>query len=191
MIERLNQFPTDEMIPMTEDPVLRATVKADLEVFFRQQLDPDARYMAAFTAPDPHDYIVFITHWENVLLDQALIKRTILYGGQVAGHIVGFQQFGNPSVGYWLGKDFWRQGIMTRALALFLAQIPTRPLYARVVKDNHASRRVLEKCGFVICGEDRGYANARQMDVEEYILRLDPSDQHPSAPEADSQPKLS
>jgi RimJ/RimL family protein N-acetyltransferase len=40
-----------------------------------------------------------------------------------------------------------------------------------VAKDNLASRRVLEKCGFTVCGEGRGYANARGMEIEEFILR--------------------
>ena len=33
--------------------------------------------------------------------------------------------------------------------------------------------RGLEKCGFCICGEDRGFSNARGREVEEYILKLD------------------
>jgi hypothetical protein len=31
---------------------------------------------------------------------------------------------------------------------------------------------VLEKCGFAICGEDQGFANARGVEVEEFILVL-------------------
>ena len=47
-----------------------------------------------------------------------------------------------------------------------------RPLYARAAKDNIGSRRVLEKCGFVVIGEDKGYAHARGMETEEVVLRL-------------------
>jgi RimJ/RimL family protein N-acetyltransferase len=47
-----------------------------------------------------------------------------------------------------------------------------RPLSARVAKDNKGSIRVLEKCGFVITGEDTGFANARGAEIEEYILTL-------------------
>lgn len=47
-----------------------------------------------------------------------------------------------------------------------------RPLYARAVKDNIASIRVLEKCGFVLSGEDKGFSNARSKEVEEFILKL-------------------
>ncbi len=47
-----------------------------------------------------------------------------------------------------------------------------RLLYARVAKDNVASIRVLEKCGFEISDEGVGYSNARGKEVEEYILKL-------------------
>ena len=36
-----------------------------------------------------------------------------------------------------------------------------RPLYTRAAKDNIGSIRVLEKCDFVITGDDKGYAAAR------------------------------
>jgi RimJ/RimL family protein N-acetyltransferase len=55
-------------------------------------------------------------------------------------------------------------------LQLFLEEQAIRPLYGRVVKDNVASRRVLEKCGFVLAGQDKGFAQARGQEVEELIL---------------------
>ena len=50
------------------------------------------------------------------------------------------------------------------------------PLYARVAKDNAASIRVLDKCGFKLHDEDRGFANARGEEIEEYILILREAD---------------
>ena len=61
----------------------------------------------------------------------------------------------------------------TRALALFATEIDERPLFARVATDNVASLHVLQKCGFVIYGAARGYADARGMEIDEYLLRLD------------------
>ena len=77
-----------------------------------------------------------------------------------------------PEVSYWLGKEFWGKGIATWALGEFLEFDRSRPMYARVAKDNLASLRVLQKCGFVIQGEDKGFANAREQEVEEFILIL-------------------
>ena len=75
---------------------------------------------------------------------------------------------------YWLGREFWGKGIASRALRVFLREVQVRPLYARVAKDNVASLRVLQKCGFEIRGEARGFAHARGEEVEELVLELKP-----------------
>jgi RimJ/RimL family protein N-acetyltransferase len=129
--------------------------------------------MAAFTAPDPADREAFAVHWSRLLADEAVTVRTVLVDGEVAGNVLLFPHAGQPEVGYWLGRRFWGRGVATRALAQFLDLIPVRPLYARAAKDNAASVRVLGKCGFVVVGEDRGYANARGAEIDEYVLRLD------------------
>lgn len=157
---------------MAGDVVLRDVIEADVLIFFEQQLDPAANQMAAFTAKDPADREAFATRWTRILGNDGIIKKTILCDGQVAGHVVIFEQFGNPAVSYWLGKGCWGRGIATRALSQFLGHVPTRPLYARAAKDNLASIRVLEKCGFRKAGEDRGFSNARGVEVEEFILKL-------------------
>lgn len=151
---------------------LRDVQDSDLPIFFEQQLDPEANWMAAFTAKDPSDRAAFMAHWQKIRQDTSTINKTILLDGQVVGNISSFELFGQPSVGYWIGKPFWGRGVATSALARFLEHVQTRPLYARVAKDNVASIRVLQKCGFVVCGEDRGFANARGTEVEELILEL-------------------
>jgi RimJ/RimL family protein N-acetyltransferase len=157
----------------TDTIVLRNVTDSDLPVFFEQQLDPVANTMAAFTTKDPADREAFMAHWANILADDTITKMTILYDGHVAGHVSKFEQFGEPEVSYWLGKEYWGKGIATRALMELLAHVKTRPLYARAAKDNIASLRVLEKCGFTITGEDKGYANARGEEIEEFILTLE------------------
>lgn len=42
----------------------------------------------------------------------------------------------------------------------------------RDVQDNIGSICVLQKCGFTITGEDKGFANGRNAEIEEYILTL-------------------
>jgi RimJ/RimL family protein N-acetyltransferase len=152
---------------------LREVREGDLEIFFEQQLDRDALYMAAFTSKDPADREAFQEHWGKILGDESITIRTILYQGRIAGHILSHAWFGDPEVSYWLGREFWGKGIASRALEEFLGVIEQRPLYARVAKDNVASLRVLEKCGFKVSGEDRGFSNARGQEVEEYILKHD------------------
>jgi RimJ/RimL family protein N-acetyltransferase len=158
---------------MTSDLFLRDVVEDDLPIFYRQQLDPEANYMAAFTAKDPGDREAFAAHWNRILADATVIIKTIVFEGQVAGHVLSYEEAGKPEVSYWIGKAYWGWGIATRALSAFLGQAnKTRPIYARAAKDNIASLRVLEKCGFTITGEAKGFANARGEEVEEFMLEL-------------------
>lgn len=161
--------------PMTPEIVLRDVIDEDLPVFFAQQLDADANRIAAFTSKDPADKAAFMAHWARIRNNSGSTK-TVVVNGQVAGHILHFDEAGHPEVSYWLGKRYWGQGIATRALTVLLGQVRERPLYARAVKDNVASIRVLQKCGFIIVAEDKGFANARGAEVEEYILMLGKND---------------
>jgi RimJ/RimL family protein N-acetyltransferase len=152
---------------------LRDVVEDDLPLFFDFQLDPEANSMAAFTARDPTDREAFTAHWKKVLVDPTTINRTIVCEGQVVGSVSSYEESGKPEVTYWIGRAHWGKGIATRALTAFLAKAnTTRPIYARVAKDNLGSRRVLEKCGFQVIGEMRGFANARGEEIEELLLEL-------------------
>ena len=151
---------------------LREVVENDLPIFFENQLDPTANYMAAFTSKDPADREAFDAHWKKILADETIPIKTILFGNQVAGSVMSHEMGDEREVSYWLGKEFWGRGIATQALSLYLEIIIQRPLYARVAKDNLESVRVLEKCGFKPIGTDKGYANARGEEIEETIFFL-------------------
>ena len=114
-----------------------------------------------------------MSHWKKIIKDESIHIKTILFDGEVAGNIVCFEQLGEREVGYWLGKEYWGRGIATRALEEFLREIKTRPLYAHVAKHNIGSKRVLEKCGFHIAGEDRFFSEIFGKNIDEYILMLD------------------
>ena len=134
-----------------DDVRLRDVETADIATFFDQQLDEDARKMAAFAVRDRDP---FIAHWQSVLNIDEIGKKTIIAGGDVAGNIVSFDRDGKREVGYWLGRAFWGRGIAGRALAAYLDFETARPLYAGVAEHNIGSRRVLEKCGFMRIGEE-------------------------------------
>jgi RimJ/RimL family protein N-acetyltransferase len=160
---------------LPDDVTLRDVEEADLPIFFTQHLDPDANWMAAFTAKDPSDREAFMAHWARIRADPTNIIQTILAGGAVAGSVSSYQEEpGKPEVTYWLGRDFWGQGVATRALNLFLtSHLTARPVYARAAKDNPGSLRVLAKCGFTVIGEGSGYANARGAEIKEVEMRRD------------------
>jgi ribosomal-protein-alanine N-acetyltransferase len=59
-------------------------------------------------------------------------------------------------LGYWLGEEFWRRGIMTEAVAAFtdfcFENFQLRRIHAEPFANNPASARVLEKAGFTVEG---------------------------------------
>lgn len=157
----------------SQDLILRDVVEDDLPLLFDFQLDPHANRMAAFTAKDPTDREAFTARWNRIMDDPKCIQKIIVHDGQVVGSIGSYEESGRREVTYWIGRAYWGQGLATRALTAFLEQTDTtRPIYARVAKDNLGSRRVLEKCGFRIIGESKGYANARREEIEELLFEL-------------------
>lgn len=165
---------------MTDPVQLRDAAETDLPIFYRQQLEPEAIQMAALPTRAED---AFMSHWSKILFDDSVLIKTILFHGDVAGNIVCFDQLGEREIGYWLGKEYWGQGIASAALKQFLELIETRPLYAHVAKHNLASKRVLEKCGFSVVAEDQFFSRVFGKDIEEYILALD-------SPESVSQDQL-
>ncbi|HET7512890.1 MAG TPA: GNAT family N-acetyltransferase [Chthoniobacterales bacterium] len=139
--------------------VLREVVDSDLPIFFEHQRDPEAVRMAAFPSRDRD---AFMAHWAKVRSEPSNITRTIVWNGQVAGHIGSWIGENHRLIGYWIGPELWGRGIATAALAAFVGEIKERPLHAFVASHNAGSIRVLEKCEFVpspehdsgIAGED-------------------------------------
>ncbi|WP_405095523.1 GNAT family N-acetyltransferase [Micromonospora sp. NBC_01412] len=155
-----------------EDLRLRPVRDDDLPHLFAFEQDPEANRVAAFGPADPADRAAFDAHWRRIRADPAIVNRTVTVDGAVVGHVVAFPVEEQTEVSYWIDRARWGRGYATRALAALLAELPQRPVHARAAKDNAASLAVLRKCGFVVSGEDRGYANGRGAEVEEWVLEL-------------------
>jgi ribosomal-protein-alanine N-acetyltransferase len=152
--------------------ILTRTEGEDLHRLFEFQLDQESNFLAAFTAKDPNDKKAFIEKYTRHLADPTINMMTIRANGEILGSIAKFVMEEEAGITYWIGRKYWGQGVATTALRKFLEMEPARPIYGRVAFDNYASQRVLENCGFVKTGTDRGFANARQAEIEEYIYRL-------------------
>ncbi|MGC4099791.1 GNAT family N-acetyltransferase [Ferruginibacter sp.] len=148
------------------------TEKEHLELFFQFQLDKEGSYMAAFMPKDTNDKAAYIERYAGYLLDATKNMCTIKVNGVIAGSIGKFIMNNEAWITYWIDRPFWGQGIATAALEDFLKIEITRPIYAGVAFDNQGSQKVLEKCGFVRIAADKGFANARQAEIEEYIYKL-------------------
>ncbi|APS22280.1 acetyltransferase [Streptomyces sp. Tue 6075] len=152
---------------------LRAVEDADLPLFFAWMSDPDATRVAAFTPKDPTDRAAFDAHWARIRSGSGgVVMRTAVADGVVVGHVGAYGEMGDRQVTYWIDRAHWGRGLATAALRAFLDETPTRPLHARAAADNLGSRRVLEKCGFVVTGSDRGFAQARGEEIDEVLVTL-------------------
>jgi RimJ/RimL family protein N-acetyltransferase len=142
---------------------IRETLDADLATLFEYQADPEASAMAAFPS---RDLPAFLEHEAAVRVDPSALTRTIVVDGEVVGSIGSWKAGDERNVGYWIGREHWGQGFATAALRAFLELDGSRPLRAHVAEHNIASRRVLEKCGFVFEREEQ------EEDVLDVVLVL-------------------
>lgn len=138
--------------------VLRPVEDGDLPLFFAWMSDPEATRVAAFTAEDPTDRAAFDAHWARIRAGSRVVMRTVVADGAVVGHVGEYGDPGDRQVTYWIGRAHWGRGLATAALRAYLDETPTR--------------RVLEKCGFVVTGEDRGFARARGEEIDEVLVTL-------------------
>lgn len=150
--------------------VIRDVAETDIPVFFEHQRDPEAMDMAKMPARDEE---AFTAHWQKILADDAATAKTILCEDEVAGNLLVFDRGGKRLVGYWIGREFWGQGLATRALAELLTEVKERPLHAYVATGNLGSVRVLEKCGFTFVSHDIEFDERLGEEIEEalYVLK--------------------
>ena len=130
---------------------LRPVLATDLPILFQQQLEPEAVAMSAYPAKDRGE---FMRHWEGILKNKNVTARTIVYKEKVAGHIICWKEGKyEQRIGDSIGKEFWRRGIASAAVAEMLLLVKIRPLFAEVANHNTASQKVLQKNGFTLHDE--------------------------------------
>ncbi|CAG0973406.1 hypothetical protein PHYC_01371 [Phycisphaerales bacterium] len=149
---------------------LRVTLPDDLPTLFEFQCDPAANQLAG---TKPRDLPAFNARWEELLRDPAgarVTPRVIIAAGALVGSINIFEQEGTDSIGYWIAREHWGRGIATRAISLMIAEVATRPLFARVAVTNVASLRALERNGFV--ESSRRHCPATERSVAREMITL-------------------
>lgn len=91
------------------------------------------------------------------------INYAIVVDGQAVGGIGIFVKDDvyekSAELGYWLSEDYWRKGIMSKAVEIICKEAFERfdiiRIFAEPFADNAGSRRVLEKVGFTYEGTMR------------------------------------
>ncbi len=85
-------------------------------------------------------------------------EKPVLVGGITLGEIM-YAAAQKGTVGYWVGRPYAGQGIMTEALGLvcdFARSLKLQRIEASCLPNNEPSKAVLRHCGF----EQEGYAKA-------------------------------
>ena len=82
----------------------------------------------------------------------------------------------SAEVGFWIGETFWNKGIISKALKVFCNYIFLEysfiKLSANVFEGNEASKRVLEKTGFILEGTQRKKVYKDNKFFDQYIYGL-------------------
>ncbi|MHA7811793.1 MAG: GNAT family N-acetyltransferase [Phycisphaerales bacterium] len=156
---------------------LRPIRESDVPFFFEHLQHRPAQQMAAFIHEDPADRAAHDAHWAKLLASNDITSRSIELvtpdsDPTLAGHIISFSMEGDREITYWIDHRHWGKGIASAALEQFLSIEKTRPLYGRAAKDNTPSIRVMERCGFRLLREERGFANARGCEIDEVVMVL-------------------
>ena len=84
---------------MKTEVFLRDVEPDDLPIFFEHQRDPVAVALVVFRSRDRAE---FDEHWAKILADDAVLIKTIVADGQIAGNIGSFVREGKREVGYWI-----------------------------------------------------------------------------------------
>lgn len=156
---------------------LRPITMPDAPAISRYTSDPRvARMLDNVPSPNP---VVAVEGWLEI---QAALRaqggRSMLYGVEFAGDFAGTVsarwQGDAWSVGYWIGRPFWGQGLATEAARAVIEEAgAAAPVTAWHYFDNLASSRVLAKVGFVYTGVDAPrFCLARGEMVEARQMRL-------------------
>ncbi len=148
---------TEDATIKTERLVLRPLARSDADALTAIGTDDVFEMVPEITTP--FDAAGWIEH--KLESEEPTICHVVLLADEKTA--VGFVQVNSDvgrqdyffSAGYWFGRDHWGNGYATEALSVALQFLwrktkgQLRPIYAQVDQGNAASRRVLEKCGFV------------------------------------------
>ena len=163
--QEYNDFPIEVNFMMkTERITLRHWLDTDAKALYKYASDPEVGPRAGWPPHISEEESLEIirtvfnnpTTWAIVWNETGEAIGAIGYGPSCDCSLPARE--GEPTVGYWVGKPYWGKGICTEALRLMIAHIREttviRSLISGHFTDNHASGRVMEKCGFVATGEN-------------------------------------
>ena len=147
----------------SERIALRHWQDADADILYEYAREPEVGERAGWPPHQSREESLEVirtvfdnpTTWAIVLKETGKVVGAIGYGPSCDCALPARE--GEPTVGYWVGKPYWGQGICTEALRLMIAHIRQTTAINSLISghfaDNPASGRVMEKCGCDPTGE--------------------------------------
>ncbi len=138
--------------------------KSDGKSFVKHINNPKvARYMRDIASPyEEKNAEQYLSYLATVDENEEFVRGIFIDGKAVGA--VALTRCGNVSrhvseLGYWLGESYWGMGVMTEAVKLMcefaFRNLGVSRIESEIVFENFASRKVLEKCGFLLEGVHR------------------------------------
>jgi [ribosomal protein S5]-alanine N-acetyltransferase len=155
---------------------LRSLKKKDAQSIYQNLNNRD---VSRYTARIPYPYT--LQDAQSFIKESQKKKNVVVFGvenpetKEVIGVIdltsINFHNNKGAILGYWLGKKYWKQGIITEAISLILkyafSKLKLTRVQASVMKPNKGSMKALEKHGFKQEGTLRKkvYKNRKWLDI--------------------------
>ena len=138
-----------------------------------------------YTLKIPHPYLekdaeLWINFVEKSRIEEGILKHWAVKNktdeliGGIGFHSKYEKHSHKDEIGYWLGKPFWNNGIMTdvvkKICTIGFSEFNLTRIEATVFVNNDASKRVLEKSGFRREGtlKNYHYKDGELLDVDLY-----------------------
>ena len=133
---------------------LRNFIESDTKQLIAILNDKDVTQYLSTKIPSPYteeDALWWINEGSQGELVKAIIFNNTLIG--CVSVLAGEFEFNRTGeLGYWLAKEYWQQGITTKATSMLLDTVFTKTnitrVFAYVCEDNLASMKLLQKLGF-------------------------------------------
>ena len=146
----------------TERFILRYINKSDINDIFNNYASDDevTKYLTWPTHKSINDTMKVFDIWQKE--DDNIKKYHYFIEYKLNHQIIGsvaVNSFidGNPELGYVLGRNYWGLGIMSEACKLLIKVLQDdgyNKILINAEKDNIASLKVIDKCGFKFVKED-------------------------------------
>jgi RimJ/RimL family protein N-acetyltransferase len=129
-----------------------------------------------YTKEDAERFLSFVTNLSPQKGVEFAILVDDIFVGAIGLTFATDMYRKTAEIGYWLGKEYWQQGIITKAIEMMVdytfKNFPIHKITAEVFYDNIGSQKALEKNGFVLEGilQEQVYKNNQYSDIKLYGL---------------------